>query len=223
MNKTRILAGDSTFTIACPDNEHRTYRVKHRPAEGKWREMWFVSMLTGSDNETDYSYLGSLNTHTGQLQLTAKSKLPADSFPVRLLNRVLARIWSDDLAAVEVHGYKVHHAGKCCRCGRKLTTLASCELGIGPECAKEMGLAAEYAAAGVAKEQADVIAQSVTVDPVAERPEEKAEFARLEAEQERRAYEAEMRRDDELQRRTWFGPGNRWASEDALRTAERNA
>jgi hypothetical protein len=33
-------------------------------------------------------------------------------------------------------GYKIQHEGKCCRCGRTLTTPESIERGIGPECVK---------------------------------------------------------------------------------------
>jgi hypothetical protein len=33
---------------------------------------------------------------------------------------------------------EIHHEGKCCRCGRKLTVPRSIELGIGPECEGKM-------------------------------------------------------------------------------------
>ena len=74
------------------------------------------------------------------MSLTAKSRVKADAFSFRLLNRVLARIWDDGLGAVEAAGYKVHHEGKCGRCGRKLTTPESCLRGIGPECWALMGM-----------------------------------------------------------------------------------
>jgi len=138
VTKQFILAGDATFTIDTPADGHRTFRVRYNEASERWPECWFVSMLTGSDNESDYSYLGKLDRFTGQLVLTAKSKLPADSHAVRLLNRVLARVWTGDHAAYEHHGFITHHEGRCGRCGRKLTVPSSIESGIGPECAKQM-------------------------------------------------------------------------------------
>ena len=133
-----ILAGDATFTVETPAGDHRTYRVQHQERSDRWAACWFVKLLTGPDNTSDYSYLGKLDEFTGQMRLTAKSKLGADAFAVKLLNRVLARIWADDHDAYQRHGFKVHHEGKCCRCGRRLTVPASVETGIGPECAKVM-------------------------------------------------------------------------------------
>ena len=92
--------------------------------------------LVGTDNENDYQYLGKLDAFTGQMAATAKSCRPADSLEVRLLNRVLASIWTDDHQAYQQHGYETHHEGKCCRCGRKLTVPSSIESGWGPECIK---------------------------------------------------------------------------------------
>jgi hypothetical protein len=39
-------------------------------------------------------------------------------------------------------GLKVHHEGRCCRCGRKLTVPESIETGLGPECASRLEAAA---------------------------------------------------------------------------------
>lgn len=128
-----VLAGDAIFTIETPD-KHHTYRVEHSPATERWAESWFVKLLTGNDN--DYTYIGKLDDFTGQLKLTAKSKLPADAFPIRLFNRVMARVWADDHDSYEQHGYKTHHKGKCGRCGRTLTVPTSVESGFGPECIK---------------------------------------------------------------------------------------
>lgn len=144
-----VLAGEAVFTVEVPDahrpdgkEPHYTYRVQCVPASDRWPEAHFVSVLTGPDNTSNYTYAGKLDTHTGQVQLTAKSAFPADSYRLRLLNRVLARLWGDDAAALERHGFIIHHEGRCGRCGRRLTTPESCEIGIGPECRKLMGLAA---------------------------------------------------------------------------------
>lgn len=143
VSKTFVIAGDATFTIELPvgaERSHYTYRVQHVEKNDRWPESYFVKMLTGPDNESNYTYMGKLDPFTGQLQLTAKSAYAADTLPVRLLNRVLARVWSDDHAAYEQHGYVTHHEGRCGRCGRKLTVPSSVESGIGPECAKIMSM-----------------------------------------------------------------------------------
>ena len=120
VNKSFVLAGDATFTVEVPAGgsaPHYTYRVQHVPASLRWDETWFAKMLTGSDNTSDYSYVGKLDGGTGQVALTAKSRLTPESYAFRLLNRVLARVWSDDLAVVEAAGFSVHHEGRCGRCG----------------------------------------------------------------------------------------------------------
>lgn len=142
VSKQFITAGDAIFSISCPDGTHHTYRVQHVPANGQWPEAWFVKLFTGSDNSDNraYTYLGKLDTFTGQVQLTAKSCRTDDHISVRLLNRVLARVWADDHAAYEQHGYATHHEGRCGLCGRRLTVPESIEEGIGPECRKTLGM-----------------------------------------------------------------------------------
>lgn len=144
INKTFVLAGDATFTVELPPGSaqpHYTYRVQKTEATPRYPQPgYFVKLLTGPDNEGDYSYLGKLDENSGAVILTAKSKLPPDAFPVRLFNRICNRIWLDDCEAYEQHGYRVHHEGRCGRCGRKLTVPESVETGIGPECAEIMGL-----------------------------------------------------------------------------------
>lgn len=146
ISKSFVLAGSAIFTIETPDG-HRTYRVDHVPANDRWRESWFVKLLVGPDNGGDYQYLGKLDPVTSEVLVTGKSKFEQDSYPVKLLNRVLARVWCDDHDAYRQHGYETHHEGCCGRCGRRLTTPLSVERGIGPECWKAMGIEQEPAPA----------------------------------------------------------------------------
>jgi len=138
VNKRWVLAGEAVFTIQKP---HYTYKVQRVEGSDRWPEAYFVKLLIGPDNTSDFAYMGKLNAFTGQVNTTTKSQKFDGSYPLRLLNRVLARVWCDDNAAFESHGYHVHHEGKCCRCGRRLTVPASVESGIGPECAKMMSIA----------------------------------------------------------------------------------
>jgi len=136
-----VIAGDAIFTIETPDNKHYTFRVSKVAANDRWSDSWFVKMLTGPDNTSDYTYVGKLDYYTGQVLMTTRSKLSNDSYPMKLLNRVLARVWNDDHSAYEAHGYKTHHEGRCGRCGRLLTVPSSVQSGIGPECSRIMARA----------------------------------------------------------------------------------
>lgn len=148
IGKDFILAGDATFTIECPEDwtaehgarPHYTYRVQHVPATDRYAETWFVKLLVGADNTRDYKYLGRLDCFTGQVSPTGKSGWSDTNppMPVRLLNRLLARVWTEDHDAYRSKGFKLHHEGRCGRCGRKLTVPASVESGIGPECVKHL-------------------------------------------------------------------------------------
>mgnify|MGYP001583316613 FL=1 len=139
VSKEFVLAGDAIFTIAIPigahEKSHYTFRVQHVEGSNRWPESWFAKILSGPDNSSDYSYIGKLDSFTGQVRTTAKSSLTVESFPVRLLNRILARIWTEDHNAYEAHGYQTHHEGRCGRCARRLTTPESVSMGFGPDCA----------------------------------------------------------------------------------------
>lgn len=150
VSKEFVLAGDAIFSVELPEEApvdleitHYTYRVQYVEANGRFPATYFVKLLTGPDNNSNYTYLGKLDEFTGQVQTTAKSCRKQDAYEVRLLNRILARVWCGDHDAYESKGYHVHHEGKCGRCGRRLTTPTSCKLGIGPECANILGIAYE--------------------------------------------------------------------------------
>ena len=155
-----VTAGKCIFTVEVPPSfgltmenppkPHYTYRVKLKKGDpdGKWKnDSYFVGVLTGPDNTRDYTYLGMLEMNrigdeigktNGVVKLTAASKFADDSWPVRIVRQVLARIWANDAQAIEAAGWMLHHEGRCCRCGRPLTVPSSVESGIGPECASKM-------------------------------------------------------------------------------------
>src|SRR5580658_5026755 len=141
INKDWILAGESIFTIEIPasanvDKPHYTFKVQKVEASDRWPEAFFTKLLTGCDNENSYTYVGKMNPATGQTKTTGKSTKFEGTYPLRLLNRTLARVWANENEAFENAGYHVHHEGKCGRCGRTLTVPESIETGYGPECSK---------------------------------------------------------------------------------------
>lgn len=119
-----IRGGNATITIV-----GKTARYTYRIRKAKDGDLFFVSLLTGSDNETAYSYIGCLTDVRG-FWTTAKTQNPA-SAPVYGFGWVMQRLRANIMPT----GMEIWHEGKCCKCNRKLTDPESIERGIGPECA----------------------------------------------------------------------------------------
>jgi hypothetical protein len=133
-----IFAGKSTFTLEVPSEfktkyltkDHYTFRLIKKD------DVFFAQLLTGPDNTSNYSYIGLVSN--GELLHTKKSFVSKDSLAFRFLSRILYNAKQGTLEEVEKKGFVLHHEGRCGRCGRKLTTPESCDLGIGPECFSRM-------------------------------------------------------------------------------------
>ena len=91
-----------------------------------------VDVMTGSDNEADFAFLGTVRPN-GFVAVSPKSKAGAKGLRAQMiLNWTFAHAQADDLRTV-----RVLHSGCCGRCGRKLTVPESIDSGLGPECAKK--------------------------------------------------------------------------------------
>ena len=119
-----IFAGNARFTIENPNTGNRfTYWVR----KAKDREnFYFVRVLTGPDNTSDYSYLGTIDGR--HYKHGWKSRIKPTAPSSRAINWLMVHL--DNLGLV-----KVHHEGRCGRCGRVLTVPESIITGFGPECA----------------------------------------------------------------------------------------
>ena len=128
-----IFAGRATVTIVSGRTGKRyTYKVaKAKDSDS----MFFVSAMIGSDNETDFAYLGFIKRpyRAAPCVLMAGKKGKPDDVRFKGFAYVLERACRDEMPGDAI----VYHEGKCCRCGRKLTTPESISSGIGPECAKK--------------------------------------------------------------------------------------
>jgi hypothetical protein len=125
--KTLMLAGKATLTIKSKKTGGRfTYRFNRPPGDDPGRCVW-VRVLTGPDNENSYRYLGVLWPR--EMAYRAKGDEPS-SQAIRWVIQTMDLQPEKLLDLVEVW-----HEGKCCRCGRKLTTPESIARGLGPECA----------------------------------------------------------------------------------------
>jgi len=131
------LAGNATFTIVSKATGTRfTYKVS---VSDQGRDLFFVALMNGPDNESSYQYLGTLRH--GYAPDTAwhfahgkKSKISKDAPS----SKAFAWLWANLKTARLPDSVEFWHEGSCCRCGRKLTVPESIQSGIGPECRKMM-------------------------------------------------------------------------------------
>lgn len=127
------LAGNATFTLVSLKTQARyTYRV--RQAENN-AQMYFVSVLTGPDNTSDYRYLGFMRRGV-YFHGTRKSTIAAEAPSAKAFDWW----WRMAVQARETPNLEVHHMGRCGRCNRPLTVPESIRSGYGPECSGKMGI-----------------------------------------------------------------------------------
>jgi hypothetical protein len=137
-----ILGGNSYTTLVSDKTGTRfTYRVsladKKNPSDA---DVWFVAVLNGPDNWTNYMYIGIIKD--GQYRWTSKSKIGEDAPSVKAF-----KFCYGHLSHHTIVGFEVWHEGKCGRCGRKLTVPESVASGFGPECVGKLGAAQVVVAA----------------------------------------------------------------------------
>lgn len=140
-----LTAGRALFTVVSKSTGARfTFKIS-RPAPNPEREArygrstrrpLFIGVLSGPDNESSYSYLGTIWEDSEKFTYAhgRKSFVSADAPSAR------AALWLtkclNNPALLEQA--EVYHAGRCGRCGRTLTVPSSIEIGLGPECAGRM-------------------------------------------------------------------------------------
>ena len=101
ITKAAVRAGKATITVANGKGEHYTFQVNKKEPQiaSKWAQFgpsWFVALLTGPNNNMDYTYMGMLSEGlygngsklktVDTVKLTAKSKFTPDTKPVKVFN-----------------------------------------------------------------------------------------------------------------------------------------
>jgi Family of unknown function (DUF6011) len=127
-----MLAGNAIVTFESgKTGVHFTYRLQ-APKPGKGGPVsHFVAVLTGPDT---YTYMGCV--YNSKFYSHGKnSKIGSDATSAK----AFAWVWKKLSGGTMPTDLEVFHEGRCGRCGRRLTTPRSCEVGIGPECEKKMG------------------------------------------------------------------------------------
>lgn len=127
--KDYVLAGNATITLESGiTGKHFTYKITRSKNDNN---LYFIKSLRGSDNNNDYAYIGCYYADNKYF------------FPDRKYKGIKTYGWPKSLQAINFlfktldsvpDNLIVYHQGRCCVCGRKLTTPESIKAGIGPEC-----------------------------------------------------------------------------------------
>jgi hypothetical protein len=146
-----MLAGRAITTIeSISDGSRNTYLIEQvvdevKQADGSTKEVrrdrWFVSLLVGPENTRSYRYLGCVDDVFGTRSFrTTKGTAKNKSASAENINR-FGDVIRDLVAGVNnAHKTRIWHHGICGRCCKTLTVPASIATGLGPICAKHMGV-----------------------------------------------------------------------------------
>jgi len=126
-----LFAGNATFTIKSKRNGKRfTYKLTLADSEP---QRFFVSVLNGPDNWSNYQYLGLVFPLKQIYTQTSGSKISSKADSAVAISWFFSWLFNPLYKDIFQHA-EVWHEGKCGRCGRKLTVPESIESGFGPEC-----------------------------------------------------------------------------------------
>jgi hypothetical protein len=155
INLDFIKAGKAIFTVTNNVGKHYTFKITKKENEEQIQRnlslgtpagnagqisykksvVYFASVLKGPDNYYNYSYVGIYNPSKNEVFPTKKSNYQKPSIEYKILSWALSVI---EGKAKLPNDYSINHAGKCGKCGRRLTTPDSIKFGIGPECIKHL-------------------------------------------------------------------------------------
>ena len=118
-----ILAGNALFTVQNTATGNRfTFKVR-KPDDTKPH---FVSVLTGSDNESSYSFLGTV-FDPRHYRHGRRSRISEDAPSARAFDWLFRQLSTGRPLPPQV---------RVCHCGKTLTVPESVDSGFGPECIK---------------------------------------------------------------------------------------
>jgi len=131
-----MLAGNATITLVSRRTGTRfTYRIRQAPNAPS---IWFVSLLTGSDNQNDYEYIGIIKNWIGGAGFlfshTGKARISTEAPGFKAFQWATIQLFRESRLPDML---EIWHEGRCGRCGRKLTVPESIERGLGPKCGGE--------------------------------------------------------------------------------------
>ncbi len=127
------LAGNAVFTLVGKSSRF-TYKICKAPEKEGYPPTWFVKVLTGPQNESDYQYVGMLRRDVfgGSYRHGSKSKISEDAPSIKAFRWTWERVVCQGQRDLKV--LEIWHVGKCGKCGRPLTDPQSIATGLGPVC-----------------------------------------------------------------------------------------
>lgn len=134
-----LLAGSAVATFQSRKTSTRfTYRIvlAEKRAGDSHEPPYFVSVLTGSNNDGDYTYLGCIYVPSHEFRHGKKSRIAPDAPSAVAFDWVWAQLQMGRMHPE----LAVYHEGRCGVCSRRLTTPESVATGIGPTCRERLGL-----------------------------------------------------------------------------------
>lgn len=138
--KDYISGGNATLTtVSLKTGQRLTLKFKRPKEEGGARDrtpIW-VRLLTGPDNESNYTFLGTIWLPDFYYVIGRHSSIGEDA-PSQKLTKWLSGILAMNLEK-SMEQAEFWHEGRCGRCGRTLTVPESIDSGFGPECIKHIG------------------------------------------------------------------------------------
>ena len=131
-----ILGGEATFTtLSVKTGKRFTFKCVQSK---EWdptlkkdmpKERWFISVLSGPDNNSDYSYIGTIDSKENNkwiLRLTKKSKVSSESDSFKAITTILDYLQNNVKFIDSLREkLKIYHDGSCSKCGKTLTTPVS--------------------------------------------------------------------------------------------------
>ena len=124
---TFIFAGNARVTLVSKRTGKR-YSYRIRVCDDK-PNLWFAGLLTGSDNDGDYTHIAHCHG-TGPF---VPSRGKAITVPLTGLRWAIGNLRRGVIPA----DLEIWHEGRCGKCARPLTVPESIASGFGPECAKQ--------------------------------------------------------------------------------------
>lgn len=122
-----MLAGNARVTVVSKTTGTRfTFKVRECKDNP---ELFFVSVLNGPDNWSNYAYVGFVRRGV-YYHGRAKARVGADAPSAKAFDW----LWRQMARGVLPDTVEVWHEGTCGRCGRALTVPESIASGFGPEC-----------------------------------------------------------------------------------------
>jgi len=134
--KEYVLAGNAILTLESKVTlHHHTYRIRGLP--DRVPPLYWVGILSGPDNTSDYTPLGRISRGIFVWNLNSTVSREAPSF--KAFNWMWERLVAKAYHTIDMQ-CTIYHSGRCSRCGRLLTDPVSVEHGLGPVCRKKLGV-----------------------------------------------------------------------------------